>query len=70
MTILAGRTKGMKLRFWLIAMMFFQAGLGSVMETQFLKTQAWVWGQLPNVLYSPGTNQPGVGVSKYDPCLL
>jgi hypothetical protein len=42
MTISAGRTKGMKLRFWLIAMMFFQAGLGSVMETQCLKTQAWM----------------------------
>jgi hypothetical protein len=61
----------MKLRFWLIAMMFFQAGLGSVMETQFLKTQAWLWGQLPNDLYSLGTNQPGVvGLSKYGPLTI
>jgi hypothetical protein len=53
MTISAGITKGMKLRFWIIAMMFFQVGLGSVMESQILKTQAWVWGQLPNVFVLP-----------------
>jgi len=39
-------------------------------NTIFENTGMGCGGQLPNILYSPGTNQPGVGLSKYDTRLL